>query len=156
MTLTLFLLAQRFVGELREIPGAQHEPFIQWCFSKCGYGPETPDEIPWCSAWINGICWLLRLPRSKSAAARSWLALGQPIPLEAACVGWDLVILRRGLDQPGPEIIQAPGHVGLFAGLEPDRVLVLGGNQQNAVTVQGFPRLAVLGVRRLYTEPENQ
>ena len=143
--MTAFQLAQRFVGELREIAGATHDPFIQFCFTKCGYGPETPDEIPWCSAFVNGICWLLRLPRSKSAAARSWLAVGEAIDLRTATAGGaDIVVLRRG---------QSPtaGHVGFFAGYEPTSgiVQILGGNQGNAVTVAAFKEVDVLGIRRL-------
>ena len=152
MTITLFDLGQRFVGELREIPGPQHDPFIQFCFTKCGYGPDTPDEIAWCAAWLNGLCWLHRYPRSKSAAARSWLTVGRPIALEEARAENDVVILRRGSGvQPGPDVLKAPGHVGLFAGLEDQgrRVLVLAGNQGNAVSIQAFPVDQILGIRRL-------
>lgn len=142
-------LAQRFVG-LAEIHGPQHNGFIQWCFSLCSLSPETPDETPWCSAFCNGIAWMMRLPRSKSAAARSWLAIGQPIPVEQAQPGNDVVILARGEgQQPGAEIIAAPGHVGFFAGLEVGRVHLLGGNQGDRVSVAPFPRARILGVRRL-------
>ena len=141
--MTAFALAQRFVGELHELPGAVHDPFIQFCFAKCGYGPETPDEVPWCSAFVNGICWLLRLPRSKSAAARSWLTVGIAIDLRDAMPG-DIVVLRRG---------QSPtaGHVGFFAWYEPTSgsVQILSGNQGNAVTVASFKDVDVLGIRRL-------
>jgi hypothetical protein len=51
--------------------------------------------------------------------------------------------------QPGPDVTAAPGHVGLFAGLEGTHVLVLGGNQSNGVSVARFPVARVLGVRRL-------
>ena len=152
--MTLFDLAQRFVGEVRELPGIQQEPFIQWCFTKCGYGPDTPDEIPWCSAILNGWCWLLRLPRSKSSAARSWLTVGQAMSIEQARVGYDIVILRQEKNDPGPDVLKARGHVGLFAGREVSAgghqyVLVLGGNQADAVSVVRFPEELVLGVRRL-------
>ena len=154
--MTLFEHAQRFVGEVHEIPGAQHSPFIQWCFEACeGYGPDTPDEVPWCSAWLNRMCWIVRLPRSKSAAARSWLGIGHGVDLARAIVGADVVVLKRGVGaQPGPEVLKASGHVGLFAGRETDRdgkgyVLVLGGNQADGVTVARFPEEQILGIRRL-------
>jgi hypothetical protein len=61
-----------------------------------------------------------------------------------------VVILKRGDGpQPGPEVLQAPGHVGLFHGLDAGGVRLLAGNQGNAVTVATFPRDQVLGVRRL-------
>lgn len=138
---TPFDLAQRFVGELRELKQGD-DPFIQFCFTKCGYGPDTPDETAWCSAFVNGICWLLRLARSKSAAARSWLTVGQAVTQHEAVQGYDIVVLRRG-DSP------VSGHVGFFAGIEGDHVLVLGGNQSDAVTVAPFPISQVLGIRRL-------
>jgi len=143
--MTLYGLAQRFVGELRELTGDSHDPFIQWCFTKCGYGPETPDETPWCSAFVNGVAWLARLPRSKSAAARSWLTVGIAIDtLRTAQVG-DVVILKRGTNP-------MQGHVGFYAGgYDPTTgsFALLGGNQGNAVTVATFKEADVLGIRRL-------
>jgi uncharacterized protein (TIGR02594 family) len=109
------------------------------------------DDTPWCSAFVNYIAWLLRLPRSKSLAARSWLTVGTPINLDQAKPGFDVVVLSRGPDpQPGSEVLSAPGHVGFFAGLEQFRtVLILGGNQSDQVMVWGYPASRVLGVRRL-------
>ena len=139
--MTAFELAQRFVGEIKEIPGPQNEPFIQWAHSLCGLGTDQPDEIAWCSSFANSVAWLLRLPRSKSAMARSWLSVGVPIDLKDAVPGYDVVILSRGTPPSG--------HVGFFAGLEGDRIHVLGGNQGDAVTVASFPATMLLGVRRL-------
>jgi len=60
------------------------------------------------------------------------------------------VILRRGQgEQPGPDVIDAPGHVGFFAGVSGGSILVLGGNQSDAVNVKAFPADSVLGIRRL-------
>ena len=148
----LFELAQRFIGEIREIPGEAHHPFIQWAHMLCNLGESQPDEVPWCSSFINACCWLLRLPRSKSAAARSWLSIGQAIELHNAMIG-DVVILKRGSGDgaQGPEVLNAPGHVGLFAGADIIRgtVNVLGGNQSDGVTVASFKSANVIGVRRL-------
>lgn len=146
--MTAFKLAERYIG-IKELSGSKDHPLIQWWLSLCGMGTESPDETPWCSAFVNGIAWELRLPRSKSAAARSWLAVGTAIALDDARVG-DVVILKRGASpQPGPEVLRAPGHVGFFAGLEASSVLILGGNQGNAVGLARFSRNDVLGVRRL-------
>ena len=54
------------------------------------------DEFPWCSTFTNYIAWPLRLPRSKSLRARSWLLVGKPTSLENAVAGFDVVILKRG------------------------------------------------------------
>ena len=142
-----YKLAERFVG-IREISGANHHPLVQWWHSLCGFSLDAPDEVPWCSSFVNGIAWELRLPRSKSAAARSWLAVGEPVPLASAARG-DVVIIKRGTDH-GPEVTSgAPGHVGFFAGVEGEDLLILGGNQGNSVSIARFPVSALLGVRRL-------
>jgi len=108
------------------------------------------DDVPWCSAFVNYVTWLLRLPRSKNLLARSWLRVGVPIGINAAEAAFDIVILKRGEgDQPGPDVIDAPGHVGLFAGREGDNVLVLGGNQGDAVNLARYDVHRVLGIRRL-------
>lgn len=140
--MTAYELAQRFVGEIRELPGSAHHPFIQWAHMLCALGPDQPDSVPWCSSWLNAIAWMLQLPRSRSAAARSWLNVGSVIQLEDAKPGNDIVILSRGSNQ-------AQGHVGLFAGLDATNVHVLGGNQGDAVSIAPFRRGSVLGVRRL-------
>lgn len=150
MEITPFKLAQRYVG-IREIPGADHHPLIQFWLSLCdGFGLDSPDEIPWCSAFPNGIFWELRMDRSKSARARSWLLKGISIPLEEAEPGFDLVILKRGPgEQPGPEVIDAPAHVGFFAGLESGFVRALGGNQSNEINISPFPKEKIIGIRRI-------
>lgn len=156
--MTLYMLAERFVGEVLERPGAASNPFIEWCHESAGLPPGTPDEVPWCSSFVNRLAWLLRLPRSKSARARSWLNVGRPIDLLEAVAGNDVVIFNRG-GSTDPTVIDSPGHVAIFGKLEPglgllpEQVSVLGGNQGNGVTIARFPVSDVLGVRRLLTPP---
>ena len=143
-----FHIAQRFVG-IKEVAGTASNPQI---LAMLQLDQEWPagDDVPWCSAFMNYVGWLLRLPRSKSLRARSWLTVGLPVSVEEAEAGFDVVILKRGGGrQPGPDVIDAPGHVGLFAGSEGNSVLVLGGNQADAVNVKPFPTSRVLGIRRL-------
>lgn len=153
MQFSAFDLAQRYVG-IRELAGDADHPLIRWWLSLCGFPTDVHDETAWCSAFVNGIAWEMRLPRSKSAAARSWLTVGRPIAIEDAKADSDVVVLKRGTgEQPGPEVIQAQGHVGFFAGREQvggyGHVLVLAGNQGNAVSVESFPVTRILGIRRL-------
>jgi len=147
---SLYRAALNFEG-LREIPGRDHDPFILWCFSLTTFPRPHTDEDSWCSAFLNGLCYVLGLPRSGSAAARSWLRTGEPIGLHDALVGMDIVIVKRGpAPQPGPEVLAAPGHVGIFAGYNNDnKILLLGGNQGNCVCVAPFPMETVLGIRRI-------
>lgn len=141
MTETLYQRAERFVGIVFERPGADDHPLIRWWHSLCTIG-EQPDEVPWCSSFLNGMAWDMRLPRSKSAAARSWLGVGVSIPLSEAEAVADVIVLRRGTS---PE----SGHCGLYSGRDGSRVHLLGGNQANAVSVAPFEIDRVLGVRRL-------
>ncbi len=83
--------------------------------------------------------------------ARSWLAVGVPVDLDSAHVGFDVVVLKRGIgDQPGPAVLDAPGHAGFYAGrLGPD-LLITGGNQSDSVNMAQYRLERILGVRRLY------
>lgn len=146
--LSAYELAERFIG-VREVPGVASNPQVLAMLRLDQEWPEG-DHVPWCSAFLNYVAWLLRLPRSKDLRARSWLCVGRPLRIEEARRGFDTVILRGpGRHQPGPEVIDAPGHVGLFAGLESSRVMVLGGNQSDRISVARYPLARVLGVRRL-------
>lgn len=148
MEITVFDLALRYVG-VQETPGSGDNPQVLAWLRRDAKWPKG-DEVPWCSAFVNEMAWLLRLPRSKSLRARSWLGVGRPIDVEEAEPGWDVVILKRGSgEQPGPNVLDAPGHVGFYAGEEQKSVLLLGGNQSDAVNIRAFPRSRVLGVRRL-------
>lgn len=150
MEVTAYSLAQRFVG-IKEVSGKVSNPAILAMLQLDQAWPQD-DAVPWCSAFVNYIAWLLRLPRSKDLRARSWLNVGVPITRrEDLVVGFDVVILRRGgADEPGPDVISAPGHVGFVAGQLDSYVLVLGGNQGDGVSVEPFPIDRVLGCRRLW------
>ena len=74
MSRMLFERAQRYLG-IQEVAGLRDHPLIRWWHSLCTIG-ETSDQVPWCSSFVNGVCWDERRSRSKSAAARSWLDFG--------------------------------------------------------------------------------
>lgn len=150
LKVTPLSFAQRFVG-LKELPGEDSNPLITGMLRLDHEWPEG-DDVPWCSAFVNFIAWCLDLPRSKSLRARSWLTVGQPVRLEDAEPGFDVVVLSRGRgDPPGPTVLNAPGHVAFFVSHDKERGLidVLGGNQGNHVSVQAYPTWRLLGVRRL-------
>lgn len=107
------------------------------------------DETAWCSAFATFVCKFLGLPRSHSLAARSWLLIGTSIPLTDARAENDVVILSRGKNPQGPSVLQAPGHVGFYAGQDASTVSILGGNQDDAVNIAPFPKSRILGIRRL-------
>lgn len=140
LLITPFDVAGQFMG-LKEIPGGLHNPAVVAMLQLDAKWVKD-DETPWCSAFVNAVCFLLGLPRSRSLAARSWLSVGETVPLAHALVGFDVVVLTRGSNP-------ASGHVGFYAGHTPNVVHLLGGNQGNAVTIQSFSVSRLLSVRRL-------
>lgn len=133
----------------KEVAGARDNPLILAMLQTDAAWPQH-DEVPWCSAAMNFICKLWRLPRTKTLAARHWLKVGEPIRLSEAQPGFDVVIFSRGEgEQPGPAVLDAPGHVGWFAGVEGTNILVLGGNQGDEWCIAPYPLARLLGVRRL-------
>ena len=142
-----FSLAQRYVG-IEEVGGGLDNPAIMAMLKLDSKWPDH-DEVPWCSAFVNHICWLARLPRSKSLMARSWLEIGEGVHLDQAMRN-DIVVLKRGKGkQPGPEVLDAPGHVGFYAGRFAGWIEILGGNQGDTVKVSRYSVNSLLGVRRL-------
>lgn len=151
MNVTAYQIAERFIG-MKEVDGKVANPAILAMLQLDADWPND-DSTPWCSSFINYISWLLRLPRSKSLLARSWLNVGTVIDINDLKVGPDIVILKRGAgEQPGPENTTASGHVGFFSGKIHNKIHLLGGNQGNMVSVAPFDISRFLGARRLYNE----
>lgn len=153
LNITAYDIALNYIG-VKEIPGTlQNNALIMAMHHSVASWPEN-DETPWCSAFVNWVCFQLQpfVPMSRSLMARSWLRVGNPVTLSGAERGFDIVIFQRGSGvQPDATVTNAPGHVGFFSARDSHgRVLVLGGNQGNTVSILPYPAEAVLGVRRLY------
>ena len=119
-----------------EVPGDENNPQIVKYHATTSLGPQ-PDEVPWCSSFVNYCISKAGLRGTNSAMARSWLDWGKEISdFETGCV----VVLKRG----------APprGHVGFFVGEEGNKwIRLLGGNQTNSVRISSFDRDRVIGRR---------
>lgn len=147
MTLTPSWLAvalQEQAAGIREVEGEGDHPRIVEYHATTGRWED--DEVPWCSSFVNWCLDQAGYGRTGSALARSWLFWGKPIvepPVGA------IVILQRGDGpQPGPEVLKAPGHVGFYMGpASSSEILVLGGNQSDAVNTRVYPAGRVLGYR---------
>jgi uncharacterized protein (TIGR02594 family) len=149
MNVTAYDIALRFTG-IKEVSGQVSHPQILSFLTLDSKWPKG-DHVPWCSAFVNWIAWILNLPRSKSLRARSWLQIGIPRSLDNAVRGFDVVILSRGSGkQPGPSVINAPGHVGFYVEQDSKYVYLLGGNQKDSVNVSPYSKKRVLGVRSLH------
>lgn len=143
----LFAIAERFTGST-EVDGSVSNPQILAMLKLDAEWPGD-DEVPWCSAFVNYVAWLARCPRSKDLRARSWLRVGIGITIDQAEPG-DVVVLKRGVGvQPGPDVYDAPGHVGFYAGQTGELVEVLGGNQSNSVKISRYVQTNILSIRRI-------
>ncbi|MEM6898483.1 MAG: TIGR02594 family protein [Pseudomonadota bacterium] len=125
---------------VREAPGGQNNPRVQ---AYLGTLSETklPDSTAWCSGFVAHIA--LRAGyevRHANLSARSWLREGRGVDTPRP---GDVVVFWRG--DPN----SWTGHVAFFLKVDGDQIIVLGGNQSDAVTIKAYPRAQVLGFRRL-------
>lgn len=124
-------VAYAYLG-LKEIPGRRHNPRILAWWDEIGAGWFDDDETPWCGAFVGGV--LLEsgaaiLSGSEAPRARAWERWGQP--LSGPAVG-AVVTLWRGSRKSGS------GHVFFCLGKRDGRLVGIGGNQSDAVTVANF------------------
>jgi len=96
------------------------------------------DKANWCSSFVQWALAGVGIAGTGSALARSWLAWGAPLDEpRAGCIA---VLWRE--DPQGWK-----GHVGFFLRLAGDDVVLLGGNQLEAVREHRYPRAQVLAWR---------
>ena len=99
-----------------------------------------PAVTAWCAAFVNASLQQTGIEGTGSNMARSFMDWGQPVtqPQEG-----DLAVFSRG-DPSGPS-----GHVGFFKGYDDQgNIMVLGGNQGDAVSVAPYSPDQLLGFRR--------
>jgi len=125
-------------GELgqSERAGAATNPRIRDYFAEAGYAI-SDDETAWCAAFVGACLERGGFASTRSLKARSYLDWGSST---AAPEIGAIAVLSRGADP-------ALGHVGFLVGMTNVSVILLGGNQSNAVTVAAFARNRVLGFR---------
>lgn len=120
-----------------EFPGPHnHNPSIVWYHSFTTL-KATDDETPWCSSFMCCAAEMNGFKSTRSAAARSWLNYGD---LGDGSVG-DIAVFSRG----------GGGHVAFIHSkyTKGDKhVLVVGGNQSNAVRASKYPADRLLAIRR--------
>lgn len=107
-----------------------------------------PIQYEWCAAFVNGVLSAHNIPGSESVSehplmARSFLKWGKEV--SEPKLG-DIVILKRGNNN-------WQGHVGIFIlshnlidGQE--TYVLLGGNQDDKVGYNEYPKSRVIGIRR--------
>lgn len=133
--------AREYIG-LEEYPGARHNSTIVEFAAATGNGWVKDDETPWCASFVGAVLAQIGIQGTGRLNARSYMNWGNAVDLNDAMMG-DVVVFWRG-SRDGWQ-----GHVGFYAGQQGDNVLVLGGNQGNAVSIAPYAKNRLLGVRRL-------
>ena len=126
---------------LREVFGPAAEPEIIKMFKDIGYNWVQSDETAWCSALMNFVCKKLSYERSGKLDARSWLKMS--IVVLKPQLG-DIVVFWRN----SPTSWE--GHVGLYISDRNNLIYTLGGNQENMVSIAGYPKSRILGFRQVH------
>lgn len=123
-----------------EIVGVNNNQKILEYAKEIGANWVTHDQTPWCAIFMQ---WCLKKadkPFSYMANARYFLNYG--IKTESPELG-DIVILWRGSKDC------AMGHVGFFIKMDKNTVWILGGNQNNKVTISQFNKTQILDYREI-------
>lgn len=126
--------ARKHIG-LQEIKGGKHAPEIVQFWKDIKRGGIKDDETPWCAAFVGAMLERVGIKSSRFESAKSYLTWG--VQLVEPISGCVVVFTRQG-----------GGHVGFCVGQDSaGNLLILGGNQGDAVNVKAFPRSRVTGYR---------
>ena len=141
-------IARNYVG-VKEIKGAKHNPIVIELWRAAFEATAQPvpavfknDETAWCGGFVGGVLAKAGLGRhipKSFPMARSWLTAGSKLNNPAyGCV----VVFWRG-SRTG-----SSGHVGFVVGRDKrGNLMVLGGNQGDAINIKPFSTARVLGYR---------
>ena len=133
----IYEVAQKEIG-VKEIAGSKHNPDILKYHATTG--KYSDDETPWCGSFVSWVlreCGLATLG-ALGAGARNWLKYGSPT--KNPKLG-DLAIFWRG-SKDGWQ-----GHVAFFISETDSYIQVLGGNQNDQVSIAAYKKSQLLGYR---------
>lgn len=134
-----------------ETSGKGNTPLIlQWA-KKIGLGHVyKSDAVPWCGlalAYAAAQAGWDYAPNGNALWARNWASWGDPVDEGKAMLG-DVLVFARG----------NAGHVALYVGEDEYYFHILGGNQDDAVSIKRRAKAQLLAVRRCpwrVNQPEN-
>lgn len=124
----------------REVAGAKSNPRIIAYRDFAGltqFGAMDDGKVPWCAIFINACLAMAGAKGSASAMARGFVKHPDFIRLEQPSVGCITVISSNR----GP----ASGHVFFYTGENGLMLQGLGGNQNDSVSVEMFPKRLLVG-----------
>ena len=126
--------ARKYIGTA-EIPGSKHNlTILNWLKSLKAWWQD--DETPWCGVFVAHCMKVAGIPYPKLyMRAKEWATWG--VALKKPAPGCVVVFERQG-----------GGHVGFVVGVdERGRLMVLGGNQGNRVSIAPFDTARVIAYR---------
>jgi uncharacterized protein (TIGR02594 family) len=136
--LVWFLEARRLLGVKEAAGSKDNRVIIDWA-SDLGISYKH-DDIPWCGLFVAHCIGATLSGESlpgNPLGARNWLRFGAPCSPRAGAV---MVFWRE-------KISSFKGHVGFYAGEDPEAFHILGGNQSDQVSVARVARSRLLGAR---------
>lgn len=140
MTPLWLIVAQGYLG-VEETPGKLNSPVIQrWLRNLRAWWSD--DATPWCATFVAEC--FLEVDIDRPAAwyrAKAWLDWGRELTVPR--LGCVIVYERKG-----------GGHVGFVVGRDASgRIMTLGGNQGDRVSIMPFDEARVVGYRWPLGEP---
>lgn len=131
---------QELERQVHEFPGAAVNPRIALYYNSLDGSSPNDDDVAWCSYFVNFCFTKAGRNGTGKANARSWLAWGSPVT--GAPQRGDIAVFWRVKKDSWQ------GHVGFFVGMSGDKLLILGGNQGDAVSIRAMDKNQLLGIRR--------
>lgn len=126
--------AKKHIG-LKEIKGSKHNAQIIMFWKSIKRSGIKDDETPWCAAFVGAMLESVGIVSTRYESAKSYEKWG--VKLDHPAYGCVVVFTREG-----------GGHVGFVVGQDKlGNLLVLGGNQGDAVNVKAFQRNRVTSYR---------
>ena len=128
--------AYKLIGT-KEIVGKDHNPkILQWAKDLGLEKTYTNDEIPWCGLFMAHVCRLAGVEGVVNPLwARNWNNFGTK---QVQAMLGDVLVFAR----------DSGGHVGIYVGEDAKAYHVLGGNQNNSVSVTRINKSRCIGIRR--------
>lgn len=127
-------LARAQIGT-KEVPGPRSNPTVQQYYVDA-VGSRYADSVAWCMAFTNAMIERAGWRGTRSLLARSALTWGQTLskPMPGAIGVW-------------PRGKAWQGHVGIVSKVGPGYVMLISGNQRDAVTETKYSIAKCLGWR---------
>jgi uncharacterized protein (TIGR02594 family) len=128
--------ARREFGVKERFGTADNARILQYHAATRLHAPH--DSVAWCSSFVCFVLEGVGITSTRSAAAASYRTWGQPCELKPGAI---VVFGKADPDAGGT------GHVAFCVSFDTDSVMVLGGNQRDAVSIARRPRDRIVAVR---------